>query len=484
MKTILSSNGTSKVLCASLAAGLSLGACGGAQKKETNTAASETSHDAKNENAPKPSMSDDDMAQKQAAAQAKAKNASVNERKEFTALVDSFQAAKAKPGGIAAGDCSSWSKKFTSGFGSGAFAAQAHFNAGTILESCGQAKDAESEYNASLRANPGYGPSLSNLGNVYFKQGNVGTAKEWFDKAIKADPTHNASAYNNLAVIEYQQARENNDPALYKDAISKLRRALAIDSYSIAAYALLAQIYYQTAENDRSKLDLAALVCRQAKEANDKFAPIYNTLGLINLKKKNVTGALAEFEKAVALDPKFVEAHLNIGAIGISARQYDKAEKSFTAVLAQQPNNFDATVGMGVAERGLKKFDDAEKWYTKAAALDPKNCSLPYNLGLLYQDYKVAEDNSNLRKAQEYFRSFQGCGKQTKEDKKRVEDATRRVKDIDDTFAAIEEQKKMESENKKMMEEAQKMEEQQKAAAAAAEAAEKDKKPAPAPAKK
>src|SRR6185369_15055475 len=147
----------------------------------------------------------------------------------------------------------------------------------------------------------------------------------------------------------YNTARETGDGALYKEAVSKLRRALAIDNDSIAAYALLAQIYYTTAENDKSKLDLAALVCKQAKETNDKFAPIYNTLGLINLKKRNVSGALKEFEQAVALDPKFVEAHLNIGAIGLSSRQYEKAEKSFQVVLTLQPNNFDAAIGMGVA---------------------------------------------------------------------------------------------------------------------------------------
>jgi tetratricopeptide (TPR) repeat protein len=469
MKVTLKMKGTSTVLCASLL----LGACGGAEKKETNTAATEKRHDPKNENAPKPNMSDDDMAQKQKAAQDKAKNASVTERTQFVALVDKYQTAKKQPGGIAAGDCGSWAKKFTSQFGGGPFAPQAHFNAGTILEGCGQPKDAESEYNEALRANPNYGPALANLGELYYKQGNTGTARQWFEKAIAADPTHNSSAYNDIAVIEYQQARENNDPALYKDAISKLRRALAIDNDSIAAYALLAQIYYQTAENDRSKLDLAELVCKQAKESNDKFAPIYNTQGLIKLKKKNVTGALKEFETAVELDPKFVEAHLNIGAIGLSSRQYEKAEKSFQQVLALQPGNFDAAVGMGVAERGLKKFDEAEKWYRKASELNSKDCSTPYNLGLLYQDYKTAEDNSNLKKAQEYFRTFAGCGRA---DKKKVEDAQRRIKDIDDTFTAIEEQKKMEAENKKMADEAERMQKQ------ADEQAKQQQQAAPAPA--
>ena len=466
-----------QIACCTLVASTLVG-CGGDKKETENAATVKRSERAtgpaplEKETAPKP-PSDEDVKAKQAAANERAKNASTNERKEFVELVEKYEAAKKAQGGIAAGDCS-WSKKFLS-YGGGAFAAQAHFNAGTILEGCGQPKDAESEYHEALRANPGYGPALGNLGELYYKQGNIQTARQWFEKAIAADPTHNAPAYNNLAVIIYNQARESGDTAAYKEAVSKLRRALAIDSESVAAYALLAQIYYTTAENDRSKLELAALVCKQAKETRlgDKFAPIYNTLGLINLRKKNVTGALKEFKTAVELDPKFVEAHLNIGAISLSSRQYDVAERSFQAVLALQPANLDATIGMGVAERGLKKFDDAEKWYRKATELDGKNCSVSYNLGLLYQDYKTVEDNSNLRKAQEYFRTFSSCGKA---DKTKVDDANRRIKDIDDTFAAIEEQKKMEAETKKMQEEADRM--QKEAEKQAADAAAKPAEPA------
>ena len=94
-----------------------------------------------------------------------------------------------------------------------------------------------------------------------------------------------------------------NDKAIYAEAIGKLRRALAVDGDSMPAYALLALIYYTVAESDRSKLDLAELVCTQAKEVNANYAPIYNTLGLIKLRKKNVTGALTEFRKAAELDP-------------------------------------------------------------------------------------------------------------------------------------------------------------------------------------
>ena len=89
--------------------------------------------------------------------------------------------------------------------------------------------------------------------------------------------------------------------------------------YDIKAYSILALVYYTIAENDKSKLDLAQLVCKQAQdiEVGKDYPPIYNTLGLIQLRKKNPSTALKQFEQAVALDPKYVDAHLNIGAIGL-----------------------------------------------------------------------------------------------------------------------------------------------------------------------
>ena len=216
------------------------------------------------------------------------------------------------------------------------------------------------------------------------------------------------------------------------------------------------QIYYTTAEADRSKLRLAQLVCDEAKKINPDYAPIYNTLGLIKLRSKDVTGALTEFRKAATLDPSLSEAQLNIGAISLSARSYKQAEEAFQAVLKKVPNHFDATVGMGVALRGQRKADEAEQWYNKAlqVQVDPKieprlevkKCGVFYNLGLLYQDYKNGSPD-DMNKSKDYYKKFMAC---EKADQEHITDSNRRIKDIDDTFKALEEQKKLEEELKKM----------------------------------
>jgi Tfp pilus assembly protein PilF len=419
---------------------------------------------AKNENAPKPPSSEKIAEAKQAKPKNQGPKISASAKAEFDAAVKKWETAKASKTGINPADCKGLASSF-SRISEPALAAQAHFNAGTILEGCGYDKDAESEYHAALSANPAYGPAMANLGEMYYKQNNPTTAKSWFEKAIEADAAHSGAAFANLGAIEYTQGRQTGDRSLYTQAISNLRRALAIDAYDVRAYSILALVYYTIAENDKSKLDLATLTCHQGQEieGGKDYPPIWNTLGLIELRRKNPSRALTFFNKAVELDPKYIDAHLNIGAIGLSTRQYDKAAQSFAAVLKLDPKSFDATIGMGVASRGLKKIDEAESWYKKAADLDPHSCAVQYNLGVLYQDYKSDPNNANLNQAKDYLSKYRSC---SNADQKKVADAERRMKDIDDIFTALEQQKKMEAEVKEQQAEMEKqqkaMEEQQK----------------------
>jgi len=380
---------------------------------------------------------------------------------------------------LSEGDCKSFAKDFVkAGEKEKGREAEGLFNAGSVYDHCGMEKDAEGMYNSALSKNPRFAMAMNNLGVLAQKRGQTQQALAQFEAAIKVDPKspQAVQAYNNRGALLYERGKQGGGKN-FDDAIGSIRRALAIDSSSMAAYQLLAAIYYHTAEADKSKLKLAQLVCDEAKKINPDYAPIYQQLGLIKLRSKDVTGALTEFRKAASLDPSLLEAHMNIGAISLSARSYKQAEDAFQAVLKKQPDNLDATIGMGVAMRGQRKPDESESWYNKALALDPKNCGVIYNLGLLYQDYKSGSPE-DMKKGQDLYNKYLACGRT---DPEHAGDAKRRIKDIDDTFKALEEQKKLEAELKAQqaeMDRIQKqMEEQQKAQGGGAPP------PAPPPAK-
>lgn len=336
-------------------------------------------------------------------------------------------------------------------------------NAGVVLEQCGDIKGAESAYRQALNMNGKFAPAMVNLAHLAYRAGAFENAAQLYRDALAADPK-NVQGYNGTALVLFDRARaQGNDKNVLAEAIGQLRRALAVDAGSMPAYALLALIYNTLGENDRSKLDLADLVVKQAKEVDDKYPQIYNISGLIKLRKKNVTGALEEFKAAVARHPHYIEANLNIGAITLSARDYKSAEAAFKAVLDAKPTDpqqlFDSTMGMGVALRGERRIDEAEQWYQKAKTINSKECAVAYNMGVLYHDYR---DNTeaNLAKARGLYTDFVSCGRA---DAEKLKDATRRIKDVDDTVKAMAEAKKLEEEAKKLAEEAERIQKQQEA---------------------
>jgi tetratricopeptide (TPR) repeat protein len=179
-----------------------------------------------------------------------------------------------------------------------------------------------------------------------------------------------------------------------------------------------------------------------------ELAVVHNTLGLVELKKKNISPAISQFRKAVDMNPEFNEARLNLAALSLNNRDYNTAEENFRTVLKAQPRNYEAMIGLGVALRGNKKIDEAEEQYIAAQKLDPQNPSSYFNHG----------QKPALQKAQDYYRQFLGKASGATPDGLRKQ-AEKRIKDIDEIYVALAEAAKLQAEAEEMQ---KKAEEQQK----------------------
>jgi len=344
--------------------------------------------------------------------------------------------------GINKSNCASLAQAFADVYQQYPKVAEAKFNEGVVWEECGETAKAEQAYRALLQRHPNFGPALNNLGQIYFARGDIGQAQTYFRRAAEHK---NSEAYANLAVIQRNQAIAGDVNAI-KEAVNNVHRALAVDSFNIEAYATLALVLYDHAKTD-SQLEMARLICVQATKVDEKYYPIYNILGLILLQQGKVTPALAEFKQAVALNNDFLEAHMNIGAITLSFRDYKTAEDSFRRVLALNPNKktkIDALVGLGVALRGQRKFAEAMSKYKEALALDPTNKAIAYNQGILVQDYMFDASNpakamQDLQTAANFLQQYINGGR----DQKKIKDAQRRLKNINDLIPMLREQQKM-----------------------------------------
>jgi len=335
-----------------------------------------------------------------------------------------------------------------------------YFNAGASFAKCGMWEDAKEMYDKALSMNPEHGPSLGGLGEIALRQGREADAQRYFLRAV--DLKNNTSgqvtgARNNLAAIAYRKMRQTSDPGqrkkLEEESFGYLQRTLALDGDNVFAYTLMALIYMEGSDRNKSRLNLAQILVDQGKKRNDRYAPLWNASGLLKMKRGAVSSAQKDFRQAIQLDPRFVEPRMNLGQIVLSARNYAEAETQFREVLKIQAKSYDATIGLGVALRGnatvlraqgavpesAKKIDEAEQTYQAAMAINNKRGDAYYNLGLLYKDYRTNDTDLKkqieaYRKAKNFFTDY--LARAEGSDPKRKE-AEGHVSDCDKTIAAL-----------------------------------------------
>jgi len=167
----------------------------------------------------------------------------------------------------------------------------------------------------------------------------------------------------------------------------------------------MALLFLSEAAENEKKLDLAEVVCSQAQKINANYAPIFNTWGLVDLRRGKIIEASAKFQKASELDDKIFEAHMNFARVTIGFRGYEDAKTAYEHALALQPNSFEAQLGLGVALRGLQEPAKAQEAYEKASKLQPNRPEPYYNLGILYQDFQGGTADE-MKKAKGYYEEF------------------------------------------------------------------------------
>jgi tetratricopeptide (TPR) repeat protein len=277
--------------------------------------------------------------------------------------------------------------------------AEAIYMSGLALDRCGKSDEALKFYNQALEVDGKQCGARVGVGIDHFKNGRESQAYSSFERSVRDDPRC-TEGYVNLAMM--QMAR---DGAKSEEALNNLRRALAIDAQYLPAFNQMALLFLGRAADNVKALDLAAVVCRQAQLINANFAPIYNTWGLINMRKENVFDALRMFEKAFQLDATNFEAFMNFGQITLGFRGYEDAKNAFTKAVELKPKNYDAHIGLGAAMRGLGDAEGAKKQYEEAKAIAANRPEAYFNLGLLYQDY-MSGTVDDLKQALTFYDGF------------------------------------------------------------------------------
>jgi arylsulfatase A-like enzyme/Flp pilus assembly protein TadD len=129
----------------------------------------------------------------------------------------------------------------------------------------------------------------SKLASLYLQQGDIEKAIDYYQKDAQANPL-DVSGQNNLATAYLQTGR-------FSDAERTFKWVLAVQPY----------------------------------------APAYNGLGIIAMRRNNLKEARKEFDRAVQLDPNNVEANLNLGILCTKTQDLPCARAAFKKFLAKAP---------------------------------------------------------------------------------------------------------------------------------------------------
>lgn len=94
--------------------------------------------------------------------------------------------------------------------------------------------------------------------------------------------------------------------------------------------------------------------------------------------------ALAEFERAIAINPQMTVAYLGAGDIYAERGEFEAAEQQYGVAARIEPQSFDAQFKHGLALQFLNRLTDAVRAYLRALTLRPEDPEANLNLATAY----------------------------------------------------------------------------------------------------
>lgn len=123
----------------------------------------------------------------------------------------------------------------------------------------------------------------------------------------------------------------------------------------------------------RRELSGAEAQFKKAIDLRPDFYEAYNNLGLAISDQGRREEAVAAFKKAVELSPEAPEAYNNLGCLYKGKKDYQQAVEYFNQAIAKQSDYSLAYLNLGTAYEEMEKFDLAIKSWEKVLAVQPTN---------------------------------------------------------------------------------------------------------------
>ncbi len=111
-------------------------------------------------------------------------------------------------------------------------------------------------------------------------------------------------------------------------------------------------------------------------------AHAYNSRGAAFKRSGDLDRAIADYNRAIEINPEHDQAYNNRGLVYLSKRQYGRAIADFDRAIALNPKRWQAYVNRGVTHSAIGEYGRAIADYTKAMDLNPH-----YPIALMNRSY-------------------------------------------------------------------------------------------------
>jgi len=229
-----------------------------------------------------------------------------------------------------------------------------------------------------------------------------------FQRAVDLDPTY-ALAYVGLSdAYQFRVEYEGINPGDVRPLAERaLETALQLDDQLGEAYASRGMIKRNALDYTGADADF-----QRAIELNPNHLPTYNWYAFSLTEQGRIEDALAIYEKGLQLDPLSVIIRTNIGWALIGLGRYDEARKTFERSIEMHPESSFGYTGYASYQGSvLGRMDDAVLWQGKSIEVDPTNASSMAVMAIWYfslGDFATAEqwlDRSAVVQKENPFRS-------------------------------------------------------------------------------
>lgn len=294
----------------------------------------------------------------------------------------------------------------------------------------GKYSEANTFYQAALKANPRDVNAMVGYGMALAKQFKVDGADAQFDKALSHDPNNpGALAGKALNALNKLQSSSNtirnNKDSILNDAQSEAQKAIDADTKIPEAHYALGMVY-----KEQGRLNDAALEFKKAIQLDPNYSDGYTGLGLVQLAQNNASGAAATFQKAIKVNTGDWTAHYGLGQSLLNQGKYDAALKELNTAQYQFPNSWPVRLALGKCFESQGNTVAAVSNYQASIAIKPENTAA--YLGIA----NIRETRGDIELSISELRSGLELMPNNQDLLQRIGDQSLRVEKIDDAIKA------------------------------------------------